>query len=316
MADKEASLRVKEIVKSKVSPKPDYQAMIDDGMQPVIAHIVKQAYDSLSSGPVIRGTPTDEQLQLYIKAMTHYMDGVMAWASDAENVRTFIAKLAKRAGTLSSMQGGAMTDLSKLVEPSSGKSLLEAVYPGESRFRVYSYGEYGKQVLIIGGNKALKALQPSTDEAIKALKDIEKGWPSTIESWQRRGYSVKPSEGLVSVKKPDYNGDGYFVIINNSAAVELKFPTKEEAEKAASEIKPFLLLDKYGRVDSQYDSEEQAKEAAKEKVKREPKNDQVKEQGISVESAERTGPARRGEGEDISTDRIKQTFGLDRKRVV
>ena len=167
MADKEVSLRVKEVVKSKVSPKPDYQAMIDDGMQPVIAHIVKQAYDSLSSGPVIRGTHTDEQLQLYIKAMTNHMDGVMAWASDAENVRTFIAKLAKRAGTLSAMQGGAMTDLSKLAEPSSGKSLLEAVYPGESRFRFYSDGEYGKQVSIIGGNKALGALQPSTDEAIK-----------------------------------------------------------------------------------------------------------------------------------------------------
>ena len=40
IADKDVALRVKETTKQNVHPKPDYQALVDAGMQPLIAHIV------------------------------------------------------------------------------------------------------------------------------------------------------------------------------------------------------------------------------------------------------------------------------------
>ena len=78
IADKDVALRVKETTKQNVHPKPDYQALVDAGMQPLIAHIVKQAYDALATAPKTRIAPTDAQLQSYIAGVQRYMAGVMA----------------------------------------------------------------------------------------------------------------------------------------------------------------------------------------------------------------------------------------------
>ena len=301
VADKEAALRVASVIKAKVVPKPDYEAMISEGMEPMIAYMVKLAYDALAAKPVVRGAPTDEQLQLYITAMNRYMDGVMAWAKNPDSVRAFVNQIARRASVMSAMQGGAMIDLSKLAE-STGKSMLDTVYPEGWK------NHKDEAAIISSGRTYIPGLQPGAEDAMKAMKEIGKGWPGKMESWQKQGYSVKPSAGNVEVQSAGFKDGGYSVKINNRW--DKNYPTKEEAEARAAQIKPFLFLDKYGRLVSEHDTEEQAIEAAREAVKREAKSDQVKEEGINVAAAERTGAAHRQEGEDISSDRLIETFGF------
>ena len=79
---KDAALRVSETTKNNVYPKPDYQALVDGGMEPVVAHIVKQAYDSLATGPNVGNrAPTDQDLKNYIEGIARFMNGVTAWES-------------------------------------------------------------------------------------------------------------------------------------------------------------------------------------------------------------------------------------------
>ena len=59
-----------------------------------------------------------------------------------------------------------------------------------------------------------------------------------------------------------------------------------------------------------FDTLESAQEKARELTRSEAKSGKIKDAGISVESAERQGAAHRMEGEDISSDRLKETFGL------
>jgi hypothetical protein len=54
IADKDEALRVKEVTKAKVYPKPDYQALIDGGMTPTDAYMVKLVYDSIAIKPNTR----------------------------------------------------------------------------------------------------------------------------------------------------------------------------------------------------------------------------------------------------------------------
>lgn len=55
-----------------------------------------------------------------------------------------------------------------------------------------------EEVRLIGGNKTLAALQPSTYEAMRAMKEIDKGWPSSQEAWQRQGYRVVNGDDMTT----------------------------------------------------------------------------------------------------------------------
>ncbi|MFH1082040.1 MAG: LPD1 domain-containing protein, partial [Pseudomonadota bacterium] len=99
----------------------------------------------------------------------------------------------------------------------------------------------------------------------------------------------------------------YFPQINDRAIGY--FDTMAEAEKAMAGLKPFLLTDKYDRIKGQFDSKEFAVEAARELVKGKSKTT-ISEKGISVEAAHRIGEARRMPDENISSDRLKDTFGF------
>jgi len=261
IADKDVALRVKETTKLNVHPKPDYQALVDAGMQPLIAHIVKQAYDALAVAPKTRIAPTDAQLQSYIAGVQRYMAGVMAWAGDPKLTRAWIGRMAQRSGKMAGAAAGspiALSDLAGLPE----KSLLTTVYPEGWR-------AHEPEIRLIGSNKALAALQPGVDEAISAMKDIDKGWPQKQEAWQRQGYTV----------------------VND----------KE---------RQFILLDKRNRSVGVHETLESAQEQARELTRRDAKSSTISDKGISVESAQRQGVEHRDAGEDISSDKLKDSFGF------
>lgn len=314
--DKDAALRVRETTKNKVYPRPDYQSMVDNGMEPLIAHIVKQAYDALASKPNTRTAPTDAQLEAYIDGVNRYMDGVMAWANDNNKVVAFIRKIAGKAKVLQGVSSGVPTTLSSLSEIAE-KSLLETVYPDGWRNSIDA-------VRIIGGNKTLAALQPSTNEAVRAMNEIGKGWPSSQEAWQRQGYRVVNGDDIKSSVYVGTRTDGTkyaaisYKIDGRTISVEYVEGAERESDKAVQdEIKAgtdetkgkYLLLNKNNKAVGAFESEDGARDKARELTAKGGKKT-ISDKGISVEMAERTGPARRMEGEDISSDKLRETFGF------
>jgi hypothetical protein len=322
--DNNPTLRVKEVVKHKVYPKPNYQEMAENGphtvrdMNVMIAHIVKQCYDSISISPQVRGTPDDQQLQKYIHAINHLMDGVMQWAGDKELTKSWITKISQSARLNSSAMGGMRVSVMDLIEKKD-MSLLSVVYPD-------GWKTNQDELRLIGGNKVLAALQPNASEAIKALKDIKLGWPAQIESWQKRGYQVAAGTDIeFDVHQTETYSVIYTSLKGSSRKIESKRFSEGEfdptelpiASVAQSYIDQrradfdgkFLLLNKANRLIELCDSEDAAIEAARLQTKRE-STPIEKANRVSVSQAERIGPAFRGADEDISSERLMSTFTL------
>jgi hypothetical protein len=311
IADKNPALKVKETTKQNVYPRPDYQQMIDGGMQPLVAHLVKQVYDALPSRPATSTAThatTDAGLQKYIDAVNRVMDGTIEWANNNESVARWAEKQAGVAGAAL----GKPTSLMDMAQ--SGKGLLDTVYPG-------GWKNYQAEVHVLGGNKALRALQPGYDQGIRAAKALKENWPASQESWQKQGYKITESGKAITIQKVTETAPGgsvmtgegvsekYRLVVNNARWVDETFDTRAEAETAIKEYKPWLLLKGSGRIEGQFDTEAEATDAAREAVKKESK-DQISDKGTSVEMAERVGEARRLEGEDITSDRLQAAFGF------
>lgn len=307
--DKNAALRVKEVVKAKVYPKPDYQALVDGGMRDVVAHIVKQAYDGIAPAPKIkRGAEvSDAALQSYIAGVNRIMDGVMKWANDG----TAVAKWAKAQSKLS---GGSFS----ISELETAETLLDTVYPG-------GWKTYREEIIMLGGNKILGALQPGHDEVGRALKDIKLGWPAKSEAWQKQGYKVVNAE-TIDVElyaKPERGDSAAYVsamVTANNQRID-SFVVRGTADKESPEVQDaiaekrkqlegnYVLVDKSGRIEGIYPAEDAAIEAAREKVKHE-SGEKIGEKGVSVAMAERLGVEHRLPGDDVSSERLKETFGF------
>lgn len=319
---KDAALRVKETTKTNVYPRPDYQALVDGGTQPLVAHIVKQAYDSLATTPQVGSkAPTDAQLKAYIEGMRRYMDGVMAWANNPAQVKAWVGKVAQRAAVYSRATSGTPTSLIDMAGTASdAKSLLDTVFPN-------GWKENRAELILIGGNKPLAALQPSTDEAMKAMKDIDKGWPSSQEAWQKQGYRIvdgsklepdfyestrsevprvyamlKFNDGRRNITIVERNFDG--IASKDDQQVQDWVKMEQEAYKPR-----FVVLDKMNRVKAWGMSQAEAEQQARDLTKR-TGGGGIKDEGISVEMAQRTGVEHRMPGEDISSERLVETFGF------
>lgn len=306
--DKNAALRVKEVVKAKVYPKPDYQALVDGGMRDVVAHIVKQAYDAIAPAPKMkRGAEvSDAALQSYIAGVNRVMDGVTKWANDG-------AAVAKWASAQSKLSGGSFS----ISELATAESLLDTVYPG-------GWKASREEIIMIGGNKMLGALQPGHDEVGRAMKDIKLGWPAKSEAWQKQGYKVVNAE-TVDVElysSPQRDKRAAYVsgtVTANNQRID-SFIVRGTADKESQEVQDaiaekrkqlegnYVLVDKVGRIEGVYADEEAAIEAAREKVKRE--SGEIKEVGRKVSEVGREGVEHRLPGDDVTTERLKETFGF------
>lgn len=313
--DKEAALRVKEVVKAKVYPKPDYQALIDGGMKPFTAHMVKQVYDSIAAKPST-GVPNDDQLQAYIDGVNHVMSVTMEWANDKE---AQMALIQKGMGQAASMLG-KYTSVLDMMESNkaSVKSLLDRVYPDGWRAS-------RSEIQLLGGNRMMSKLQPGYDEAHKAIKEIEAGWPASQEAWQKQGYKVVHAETsqITYYSDKDSKGNPYvavqFAVNGKRIGYEIVKGASSQEDAAvvekAAEIRgdidgKYLVLSKRGSLVTASDTEEGAIDLAREQTKREGKEQTVSEKGIKVENAQRTGEARRMEGENVTSEKVLETFGF------
>lgn len=304
------TLRVKEVTKSKVWPKPDYAELAGDGSdkaRQVVAHIVKQVYDSIAAGPVVRtaGEISDEALKQYLDGVSRVMGGVLAWAEDKKAVADWFKVVGARAGAMRGL--GASLNLSEMTQAS--RALMERIYPNRSWQNVDR-----EELRRIGGNKVLAALQPGTDEAIKALKDIEKGWPGKRESWQMQGLEVVPIANA-EVKRSGVNRPGMEWLVdlgrrNYVSGLTRNYGSEQEAREKLAEYKPFLLFGKRGFA-GDFATEDEAVNRARALAKgRRNSEAGPSEKGTSVMASERVGVERRQPGEDVTSDQLKKTFGF------
>lgn len=281
------ALKVKEAVKSNIWPKIDYQKLIDDGMEPLVAHIVKQVYDSVAAKPNTT-VLNDAAFERYIDSLNRVENGLMEWANDKEAVSKWMQRVTTGYGTR--------------VDPAAGvsKSLLEHVFPDGWR-------AHESELRIGGANKLLGALQPGYEDARKGLKALKEGWPRKRESWEVQGFRVleKPKVDIIPSSSVQRH-QGYFMAI--AGKYVKSFESLEQAEAEKNALKPFVLFGKNGFL-KDFETNDAAVESAKEFSKRERKNG-ISDKGVLVESVEREGIARRMPGEDISSERLMTEFGL------
>lgn len=286
------SLKVREAVKGNFWPKPDYAQLIKDGMQPMVAHIVKQVYDSVAVKPNILAGYADESIKEYISALNRVEAGLMVWSSDKAALRHWASANARNAGAML----GRVVSLTSLAEKQV--ALVDFIYPN-------GWKEFRGEVIAAGGNKLLGALQPGYDEIRRAMKALEKGWPEKREAWEVQGFRIVENASVFVEQTASGNGS-YYVGIDDVFIGT--FPSLSEAEGAKAEIKPFVLFNKRRLVNS-FDTRDQAVEVAQ-ALSRKSKGEAVKEIGVKVTEVEREGVARRMEGEDISSERLMTEFGL------
>ena len=289
--DKTPTLRISETKKVNVYPKPDYEQLVEDGMPVIIAHVVKQVYDSIAITPALSRTPTDADLQTYIDTVNKIMDGVMSWTANPEAVKAWVDSTLKQAGAMISRGPINITDM--VARPKV--TLLEIAFP--------NWKDNREALRMAGGNKVLGALQPGTDEAQKAVKDIGAGWPAKQEAWSKQGYRVINRDDLTL---KEYNK----TVVEIDGRTLQYFDTQQQAQEFITSLKPFLVIDKVRRIKGQADTQEAATELAREIVKRAKKEPQIDTKGMSVQAAEREGESRRMEGEDITSEKLRETFGF------
>lgn len=290
----EAALRVREVNKAKVYPRPDYQGLIDAGVLPVHAHLVKQVYDSLAASPTA-SNPTDAQLQAYIIGVNRVMEGALSWVRDPNGARAWNGMRA------------------------TGSRMLDHVYPGEG------WKELRAETSLLG-RRYFSALQPGNSEERRAKLAVKEGWPNAQEAWQKQGFSlvfieeVTPSfyagtdrndVPYVSVRLVDGTGKVILDDLRVEGAQDREDPAvaMKVAARSAELANRFALVNKRGHLVSAHDSEAAAMEAARESVRRGGEAG-ISDSGIAVESAQRIGTARRVDGENVSSEQLLATFGF------
>lgn len=289
----ETALRVREVTKAKVYPRPDYQALIDSGVEPVHAHLVKQVYDSLAAKPSA-SNPTDAQLQAYITGVNRVMVGALNWVRDPNGAKVW-----------NEVRG-------------NGSRMLDQVYPN-------GWKEHQSETSILG-NRYFSALQPGRTESRRAKQAVADGWPNSQEAWQKQGFAVAYIDEVQSsiYAGTDRHGTPYVSVrlLDRTGRIVLDDLRVEGAEnsddpavvvkvaaRSAELVNRFALINKRRHLVSGHDSEEAAMEAARASVRRGGEAG-ISDSGISVESAQRIGVARRVDGEDVSSEQVLATFGF------
>ncbi|MES2879193.1 MAG: LPD1 domain-containing protein [Pseudomonadota bacterium] len=287
------ALKVRETTKANIWSKPDYQKLIDEGMQPIVAHIVKQVYDSIAPKPAPttqRPVLDDQVLQQYFEILQRIEAGVGKWQTDKDALLAWTQSNIKQTGAML----GRRIEISELIKPAN---LLEYIFPEGWR-------ENREAFMLAGGNRLLGALQPGYDEVKRATKAIDAGWPKKREAWEVQGMRLLDHpEG--HVRSPEA---GVFALYIDKNYID-HFKTQADAEQAKAAVKPYVLFDKRRMLGS-FDTEEKAISFAKEKARGAKGKADISDKGVKVESAERVGPSRRMEGEDISSERLLEEFSL------
>lgn len=311
------TLKVREVVKAKVWPKPNYEQLVADGLQPFFARFVKQVYDGISTAPEGK---SDEALQRYIAVVGRIREAVFDWAKDNNSNREFLSALITRAKPM--YQGGPVVATGMAGEeraPDITGVILDRVWPEtKGERRRFANEEVRSDARVIGGNRAVKALQFTLDDALKAMKEIEKGWPKAQEAWQKQGYRILAPNTYKIVGRPitQYvdnkaveTGRMYWMITPDEGRGHWSLTTPNDQPTQIDPSTHYLLVNDKGRIKpTEFATEIEAIEAAREATRRDGKGGDLR--GMNIAEAERSGPERREQGENITPNRLMSEYGF------
>jgi hypothetical protein len=273
------TLKVAQVVKTNVWPRPDYTKLVEDGAPAWKAAALKVVYDKIAAAPVTRAAPTDADLKDYIETLAAIREHLTAELDRVES------------------SGGTAADLWKTLEGSNvfGKVFplpadARAVYGRPSPFDRSS--EQGKannrRALLIGGNGAVQALQFGYRTTSKIKDLLAEGFPAKQEAWQK-SYEVRSLE----TRDSDVPAD------ERTGQPQTRFFVYEKGSR-------WRLAN--GGQDGGYATQEQAEAFARTLVARK-KEVLPPSRGLDLADATRTGPDWRN-GRDVTAQEIMDRFGF------
>ena len=280
------ALRVKEATKAKIWPKPDYAQMIEAGLPPVAAHLVKQIYDGIGAKPATRGTLKDETIRDYIAGVTRIRDALNEATSDPQNAVT----------ALRSVFGKIFP-----TEPGQERNTFRGGTPQAKA--------NNDLALLLGGTRPVRAMQIDGSSMRDAQNAVAEGWPAPQEAWQRQGYEIHEKAALGLSVREAY---GRFAVTASSNAMRSSriYKTREEADAALAALKPWIVFDKRGGAVGGGDTEAEALEAARKITNKTKAGVPKTEEGVELSEAQRAGKERRKPGQNISSEQLIEQFGF------
>lgn len=193
--------QVKMAQKSKVWPKPDYEVMVKNGMNPLAAYTLKHIYDSMAAKPK---SGSEQDIRAFVETTTKVRDIVEDYAVSGEFSSIILESLKaiQEAGSDYMAQMRASGSVSKAMGSITEK-VYDEVFPknadGERWGRRNPEGNLN--VLAVGGNRFVKRMNFSTADLRKAVKEISEGWPAKREAWQRQYKVVQKGDKWAVSKK-------------------------------------------------------------------------------------------------------------------
>jgi GGDEF domain-containing protein len=263
--------RVAMAVKTKIWERPDYQALVDSGVQPVIAHIVKQVYDGISSKPSYKGEKFLYHYVETVEATRKAVDSLLADETAMANMIVAVAVKARQQSWM--MSGNSVKDIARL-SPSSETVvenaldyLVDKVFPkNETGERWGRKNAEGNDKANATGNRFYKQISINLNSFVDAMRAVEQGFPAKQEAWER-SYRIEEK-------------DGKFALIKKG---------------------------RYSPI-STHESREDAAEEARGLAKRQ-REEAFKEPETPVEKSIRKGREIRSQG-NVSSQELKDTIGL------
>jgi len=274
--DLNPTLKVKEVTKAKVWPRPDYEQLITDGLHPLVAHLVKQMYDGIAAAPP---RTADEDLRQYIETINKAREVIFDWAKSL-NANTAMIE------TLMGDDRGDRFKATTALTRDAQVGVLDKLIKREGGTWTDHEGRPYRSIL---GDRFANAIQPGFNEVIRAKDAIKEGWPAPQESWQKQ-FEIKlsPAGETVYTKngKKTLERDEYYIVKRKKSGwgrqiVASGFATREDAIAKARE-----LAERKGTGPDEEDLP------------------------LNLQGLQRTGRAYRQKGENITPQQLKDTFGF------
>lgn len=224
-------------VKSKLWERPDYQAMVDSGTQPVIAHIVKQLYDSLSTKPAHGG---EKYLNAYVDVVIEMKAAVDSFLNNSSAMRELLGSVIKQLKEREQAMGGYEVSIMNLGKRRKGFDyFVDKIFPeNDSGNRWGRSNMEGNLRANATGNRFYKTTSLSLSNFQKAMEAIkDSGFPAKMESWQR-SYKIVEKDGKFGVVK------------NKRYRATSEHATREEAVEAARDLVKRDKVDRFKEPDT------------------------------------------------------------------
>lgn len=301
-----AARRLRLVTKLKIWPRPDYPAMVAEGWSTLQIYMLKQVYDGIGNKPPL-AAPTEEDLQHYIDAVRAVKTRMMGWLKSEEG-RQRLDGLAQN--TVKSNTG---------ITP-QGPDVIDFLFPlpegARRRFNREdaSTWENWRYAMLLGGNRFVRKIQITKRDVETATAAIKEGWPAPRENWQRLGFTVVEKQTLLHhIVQGTRGGEPVQVAVFQAPGHPVTMiaeKTQQEAETSWGKLKPWLVIDKRGKLAGSAPTQEAGVELARSAATRGPRQ-RVGETLQPDRIADREGPSVLSRGRlHVSTQQLMDEFGL------